>query len=65
MSYEEYDKKVAKNTGETKLQQELSKLNALDRLKISQEKKLNEHNRNIKSFTEVIVDFMIKHDIHS
>jgi hypothetical protein len=43
----------------TKLQHEIQKINAIDRLKDQQEKRLNKFNRAVKSFDEVQVDFMV------
>jgi len=40
-------------------------MNALDRLKVTQERKLNEHNRKVQSFEQLLIDFMVRHDIHN
>ena len=45
------------------LKHEINKINALDKLKEKQEKRLNQHNRQVKAFEELAIDFMVKHDI--
>ena len=45
------------------LSNEIKKINALDRMKIEQEKRVAAHNRTVKSFQEIAIDFMIKHEI--
>ena len=47
------------------LKHEINKINALDKLKERQEKKLNLHNRQVKVFEELAIDFMVKHDIQN
>lgn len=49
----------------TALQTEIKKINALDRMKDLQEKKLAKHNRQVKAFEEMAIDFMVKHDVLS
>ena len=45
------------------MQNEIKKINALDRMKDQQERKLAKHNRMVKSFEEMAIDFMVRHDV--
>ena len=47
------------------LQNQINKINALDRLKMEQEARLQKHNRAVKSFDELLVDFLVQHDVYS
>ena len=46
------------------LTEEIAKNNALERLKDQQEAKLTEHNQQIKTFEDVLLDFQVKHPIY-
>ena len=47
------------------MKHEINKINAIDKLKDKQEKTLNKHNRAVKVFEELAIDFMVKHDIQN
>ncbi len=44
---------------------QINKINALDRLKHEQEVRLNRFNRKVKSFDELLIDFLVQHEIHN